>query len=161
MGVSERNRYEANVCVLLHRDRRWLLAVRGPEVAYAPGQLGLIGGHVEPVAGPDVFERTARREVLEETGVDLTGVQLRYLSSELYLGDDGQPVLTVTYVAELPTDREPRLTAPDELSALGWWSLAELADAPDCAPWVPPLVADAERLLHVAGRPRRTEMRLP
>lgn len=145
--MSERTRYEANVCVLLHRDGRWLLAERGAQVAYAPGQLGLIGGHVEPVTGPDVFESTARREVLEEAGLDLTGVQLHYLSSELYLGEQSQPVLTVTYVAELPPGPEPHLSDPDELSAIGWWSLAELADAPNCAPWVPPLVASAVSLL--------------
>ena len=37
--------------------------------------------------------------------------------------------------------------APEELSAVGWWSLAELESEPNCAPWVPPLVADAEQLL--------------
>lgn len=145
--MSERTRYEANVCVLLHRAGRWLLAVRSPGVAYAAGQVGLIGGHVEPVVGPDVFESTARREVAEETGLDLTGVSLHYLSSELYLRDAGQPVLTVTYVGELADGVEPRVTAPDELSAVGWWSLSELDTVENCAPWVPPLVAAAERLL--------------
>lgn len=145
--MSIRTRYEANVCVLLHRDGRWLLAVRSPGVAYAPGQLGLIGGHVEPVTGPDVFENTARREVLEETGIDLTRVELHYLASELYLGTDGQPVLTVTYAAELPAGVQPQVTAPDELQSVGWWSAAELSTAESCAPWVPALVADAERLL--------------
>lgn len=141
-----RTRYEANVCVLLHRRGRWLLGVRSPDVAYAPGQLGLIGGHVEPVAGPDVLEETARREVLEETGLDLTGLPLRYLSSELYLAG-GRPVLTVTFVGELPDGVEPRLAATDELTAIGWWSPAELAAASDCAPWVPPLVAAAQQLI--------------
>ena len=144
--MNERTRYEVNVCVLLHRAGRWLLARRGAGVAYAPGQLGLIGGHVEPVAGPDVFENTARREVLEETGVDLVGVLLHYLSSELYLGELDQPVLTVTYLAQLPDGLEPRLTAPDELTEIGWWSLPDLAAAPNCAPWVPALVADAATL---------------
>ena len=145
--MAARTRYEANVCVLLHRAGRWLLAVRSPDVAYAPGQVGLIGGHVEPVVGPDVFESTARREVAEETGLDLTDVELSYLSSELYLGDAGQPVLTVTYVGELPAGVEPRVAAPDELTAVGWWSHAELATVENCSPWVPPLVAAAEHLL--------------
>ena len=143
---APRTRYGANVCVLLHRDGRWLLAVRSPDVAYAPGQIGLIGGHVEPETGPDILEETARREVLEETGLDLTGLPLHYLSSALYVSDD-RPVLTVTFVGELPTGLDPTLAAPDELSAVGWWSPAELASAPDCAPWVPPLVEAAEQLL--------------
>lgn len=141
-----RTRFEANVCVLLHRDGRWLLAVRSPDLAYAAGQLGLIGGHIEPVPGPDILESTARREVLEETGLDLTGLPLRYLSSALYVTDD-RPVLTVTFVGELPPGQEPLLAAPDELTAVGWWSLGELSVAPDCAPWVLPLVTAAERLV--------------
>lgn len=145
--MADRTRYEANVCVLLHRAGRWLLAVRSPAVAYAPGRIGLIGGHVEPVVGAGVLEATARREMSEETGLDLTAVELRYLSSELYLGERGQPVLTVTYVGELADGFEPRVTAPEELSSVGWWSLAELESDSCCAPWVPGLVADAERLL--------------
>jgi 8-oxo-dGTP pyrophosphatase MutT (NUDIX family) len=144
---GERTRYEANVCVLLRRAGRWLLAVRSPEVSYAPGQLGLIGGHVEPEVGPEVLEGTARREVAEETGLDLTGVPLAYLTSELYLNDEGGPVLTVTFVGELPDGLEPTLTAPEELSSIGWWAADELAAVPHCAPWVPPLVAAADELL--------------
>ena len=142
-----RTRYEANVCVLLHRAGRWLLTVRGPDVAYAAGMIGLVGGHVEPAIGPDVLEATARRETLEETGIDLAGVDLHYLSSELYRGPGGRPVLTVTYVAELPDGIEPRVADADEVTAVGWWSAAELAAAPNCSPWIPPLVAAAARVL--------------
>lgn len=145
--MIERTRYEANVCVLLHRAGRWLLSVRSPEVAYAPGMIGLIGGHVEPVVGPNVFETTARREAREETGLDLSEVALHYLSSELYLGATGQPVLTVTYVGELPAGPQPRLADAVELSAVGWWSRAELEVAENVSPWILPLVTDAERLL--------------
>ncbi|MDN5804735.1 MAG: NUDIX domain-containing protein [Microlunatus sp.] len=147
MVVTARTRYEANVCVLLRRGGRWLLSVRSAEAVYAPGSVGLVGGHVEPEAGPDVLEHTARREVAEETGIDLSGVELHYLSSALYLSSTGQPVLTVTFAAELAAGVEARLTAPDELSAVGWWSAAELAEDPRCAPWVPSLVADAGALL--------------
>jgi 8-oxo-dGTP pyrophosphatase MutT (NUDIX family) len=145
--VIERTRYEANVCVLLHRAGRWLLTVRGPDVAYAPGMVGLVGGHVEPVLGPDVLEATARRETLEETGIDLGSVMLHYLCSELYRGPEGQPVLTVTYVAELPDGIEPRVADAEEVAALGWWSAAELAAGSSCSPWLPPLMAGADRLL--------------
>ncbi len=145
--MSGRTRYEANVCVLLRRSGRWLLTVRGPHVAYAPGMIGLVGGHVEPVVGAGVFEATARREALEETGLDLTAVPLHYLSSDLYLGADGQPVLTVTYAGELPAGPEPRLTDPDELTAVGWWTVAELLRVDNCSPWLPPLLIAAEELL--------------
>lgn len=152
-----RTSYEANVCVLLRRDDRWLLSRRSARAAYAPGQIGLIGGHVEPVVGTGVLEATGRREVAEETGLDLTTVPLHYLDSALYLGADGQPVLTVTYAGELPPGPEPVLGDPVELAAVGWWSRAELASAGRDRPeqvgaWLLPLVAEAERLLDRAAR---------
>ncbi len=145
--MSSRTRYEANVCVLLRRSDRWLLTVRAPQVAYAPGMIGLVGGHVEPVVGPDIFEATARREALEETGLDLTDVPLHYLSSELYRGAADQPVLTVTYAGVLPAGPEPRLADPHELAAVGWWTVDELLGVDNCSPWVPPLLIAAEELL--------------
>lgn len=150
--MSARTLYEANVCVLLRRSGRWLLTVRAPHVAYAPGMIGLVGGHVEPVVGPGVFESTARREVREETGLDLIDVPLHYLSSELYLGPLDQPVLTVTYAGELPDGREPHVADPEEVTAVGWWSATELLAADTCSPWIPPLVAAAEELLNSLSR---------
>lgn len=150
--MSARTLYEANVCVLLRRSGRWLLTVRAPHVAYAPGMIGLVGGHVEPVVGAGVFEATARREALEETGLDLTGVPLHYLSSDLYLGSADQPVLTVTYAGELPSGPEPRLADPDELAAVGWWSVDELSAVDNCSPWIPPLAVAAGELLDAVSR---------
>ena len=124
--------------------------------------IGLVGGHVEPVVGPGVFEATARREALEETGLDLTDVPLHYLSSELYRGPRDQPVLTVTYAGELPAGAEPRLADPDELTAVGWWSVAELLAADNCSPWLPPLLMPpaAERSAgDLAAQPAMTRSR--
>ena len=107
----------------------------------------LVIGPPQDVVGSGVFEGTARREALEETGLDLRDVELHYLTSELYLGTDDQPVLTVTYVGELPPGREPRVTDPDELTAVGWWTPTALAGAENSPPWLPPLVSAAGELL--------------
>ncbi len=145
-----------NVCVALHRDGRWLLTVRGPKAAHAPDTVGLVGGHLEPApvittAEPalleaDVLENNARREVLEETGVDLGGVALVYLGSEAFRSDAGHSVVVVTFVAEVPAGVEPRVTAPEELSAVGWWTLAELERDPRCPPWTLRLCRQAQGL---------------
>ena len=135
---------EVTVCVALHRDGRWLLNVRGTDVDHAPGTIGLIGGHLELRAEPadevallesDVLENTGRREVREETGVDLTATPLRYLGSEAFRSDGGGTVLAVTFVAEVPAGIEPVVAAPTELSEVGWWTLAELGADPRCVPW--------------------------
>ena len=73
--------------MLVHRDGAWLLSVRAPGGRRTPRDaLGLVGGHVEadaPAAG--VLEATGRRELVEEVGLDLTGVPLTYLESEYFV----------------------------------------------------------------------------
>jgi 8-oxo-dGTP diphosphatase len=140
--------YAVTVCVLIQRGDRWLLVVRAPDVAYAPNMIGMIGGHVDvtrPLA--DVLEATARREVAEEVGLDLSAVALRYLESEFFITDRGERQITVTFTASAFTEAEPYINAPDELVEVGWWTLDDLEGDPRCPSWLP-------RLIRRAGRAR-------
>jgi 8-oxo-dGTP pyrophosphatase MutT (NUDIX family) len=136
-----RREFAVTVCVLLHRNGTWLLSVRSPEVAYAAGRLGLIGGHVEVDAPtPNVLELTARRELAEETGLDLAAVPLSYLESEFFVTEQGERQVTVTFVAPAPTEAAASVTASAELSEVGWWTRAEAAADPRCPEWLPALL---------------------
>jgi 8-oxo-dGTP diphosphatase len=136
--------YAVTVCVLIHRGNSFLLVVRSPGVAYAPNLIGMIGGHVD-VTDParDVLEATARREVAEEVGLDLSGVPLTYLESEFFLTNGGERQITVTFSAPAPASDEPYVNAPDELVEVGWWTLNDLEADPRCPPWLPALVRRA------------------
>jgi 8-oxo-dGTP diphosphatase len=139
--MAERASFPVNVCAVLHREGRWLLNVRADDAGYAPGTIGLIGGHVELTDGPErVFEFALQREVIEETGIDLAGIPLHYLESEAYTGSGGETVLTVTYAAELPPGIEPEPYSAVEESELSWWTLEDLEADPRCAPWTSRLV---------------------
>jgi ADP-ribose pyrophosphatase YjhB (NUDIX family) len=130
--------------VLLHRDGRWLLSVRGPQAAYAPGEIGMIGGHVETVdQGPGVLEAAGRREVREETGIDLGTTPLRYVDSESFTDEEDATQISVTFMAEASAGVEATLAAPDELASVGWWTLEQIASDRRSPDWLPPLVARA------------------
>jgi len=106
--------------------------------------IGMIGGHVDltrPLA--DVLEETARREVAEEVGVDLSERSLRYLESEFFITDGGERQITVTFTTQAPLDIEPYVNAPDELVEVGWWTLDDLEADPRCPPWLPRLIRRA------------------
>jgi 8-oxo-dGTP diphosphatase len=136
--------YAVTVCVLIQRGDSWLFVVRAPGVAYAPNMIGMIGGHVDvtrPLA--DVLESTARREVTEEVGLDLSEVPLRYLESEFFITDRGERQLTVTFTAQAPPGIEPYVHAADELVEVGWWTLADLEADPRCPSWLPALIRRA------------------
>ena len=96
----------------------------------------------------DVLENNARREVLEETGVDLGGVPLLYLGSEPFSERRrASVVLTVTFVAEVPAGVEPGLAAPDELERRRLVDAGRAASATaDCPPWTSPLLVAAADL---------------
>lgn len=133
--------------MLVHRDGTWLLGVRAPGVAYAPGRLGLIGGHLEtdaPATG--VLEETGRREVAEEVGLDLTGVPLTYLESEYFVTDGGERQVTVTFLASAPAGQQPRAEVA-EVSQVGWYTADQAAADPRCPPWLPDLLRRADRAL--------------
>jgi 8-oxo-dGTP pyrophosphatase MutT (NUDIX family) len=136
--------YAVTVCVLIQRGDTWLLVVRAPKVAYAPNMIGMVGGHVEairPQAG--VLEATARREVAEEVGVDLSELTLRYLESEFFLTDAGERQITVTFTAQALAEIEPYVNAPEELVEVGWWTLDDLEADPRCPSWLPALIRRA------------------
>jgi 8-oxo-dGTP pyrophosphatase MutT (NUDIX family) len=137
--------YAVTVCVLIHRGNSWLLVVRAPGVAYAPNMIGMIGGHVD-VTDPQgsVLEVTARREVAEEVGLDLSQVPLTYLESEFFITHSGERQITVTFLAPAPAGDEPYVNAPDELAEVGWWTLNDLEADPRCPPWLPDLLRRAE-----------------
>jgi 8-oxo-dGTP pyrophosphatase MutT (NUDIX family) len=136
--------YAVTVCVLIHRGNSWLLVVRAPGVVYAPNMIGMIGGHVD-VSDPeaDVLEATARREVAEEVGLDLSQVPLTYLESEFFITDSGERQITVTFMARASPGDTPHVNAPDELVEVGWWTVTDLEVDPRCPRWLPDLLRRA------------------
>jgi 8-oxo-dGTP diphosphatase len=132
VAVTPRGRpaYVVNVSVLLRRRGQWLLIRRGAGESHAPGRLCDIGGKVDSHAAPGsgILESTARREVLEEVGLDITGVPLRFAESALFSTDDGDPVVNVLFAADLPDGPQPRIAAPAEVAELHWPTLPEAAE---------------------------------
>ena len=119
--------------------------MRGAQVDDAAGQLGLVGGHVEqPAEGSGVLEATARREAVEEVGLDLAGTDLAYLESTFFTTDAGQGQVSVAFVAEAPAHAEPRAADATEVAGVGWWSADEAAADPRCPPWLPDLLRRAD-----------------
>jgi 8-oxo-dGTP diphosphatase len=151
--ANGRPAFVVNVEVFLHRRGRWLLIRRSDEEAHAPGTLGGVGGKVDSGGtGDDVLESTARREVREEVGVDLTGVDLTYVTSGSFVTDDGDPVVNVVFAGALPGDAEPFAASSEEVAGLVWRTTAAAEADPNCQPWTRrSLRLAAIRCLHGAG----------
>ncbi|MGH8877973.1 MAG: NUDIX domain-containing protein [Stackebrandtia sp.] len=128
--------FGVNVEVALCRGGTWLLIERGHSLANAPGMLAFPGGRVEADSAVDsILEITARRELAEEVGLDLDGVELRYVRSEFFVGDDGNRYIGTTFTGELPAGREPRIASAEEVEAIHWLTPEAARAHPKCPEW--------------------------
>jgi 8-oxo-dGTP diphosphatase len=107
------------VAVILRQADRLLLCHRAPTRRWYPDVWDFPGGHVEPEEGP---EEALRREILEELGVELGGV-------------DGAPVLhrlvpdtglDLTVWVSCNWRGEVTNMQPEEHDAIGWFRRKQL-----------------------------------
>src|SRR5687768_9279272 len=97
-GLVHASRLIVNVEIVVVRDDRYLMIVRGDGVSYGAGWLSFPGGKLD-WDGPcdDALEATARRELIEEAGIDLVP-PLIYVKGHTF-DADGEPVLDVVFLA--------------------------------------------------------------
>jgi 8-oxo-dGTP diphosphatase len=117
------------VGVMIVRDGRVLMArrVSGQRAGY----WGWIGGKLE---FGETLQQCARREALEEAGVQITNLRLLCVSSIMV---EDQHWIDVEFLAEIAAG-EPHTVAPDELTEWAWYPIDDLP----C-----PLFEPAERAL--------------
>lgn len=122
-----------NVEVAVVRNGLYLATTRGPGESYGVGWVGFPGGKVEPeLAVANMLEETARREVLEETGLELDDPVV-YVESHTF-GTPEAPVLDVVMLARSSTGT-PHAASPDEVAAIEWLTFDALMAHPDVQPW--------------------------
>ena len=106
--------------ILVMREGRVLLGRR--RGSHGAGYFAAPGGHIE--AG-ESFADTARREVREETGLEIT--QLRLLSVGNYLFDQSRHYVDVDFVCEAPHG-EPQVREPEKCEGWAWYALDQLPE---------------------------------
>ncbi|MGN6032082.1 MAG: NUDIX domain-containing protein, partial [Thermomicrobiales bacterium] len=112
--------------------------------------LGFPGGKLEWGEGDqDAVEATARREAEEETGLVL-GPEIAYVESHTFGTDD--PCLDIVMLAR-PAANSPTaaIRDPEEVAALAWMTVAEIAADPRVQPWTLASLERAERVRERLG----------
>ncbi|HWV34671.1 MAG TPA: NUDIX hydrolase [Thermomicrobiales bacterium] len=141
------NRFFVNVEVAIVRDGRYLMIVRGEEEEFGAGWLCMAGGTVEwqgPETVDDVLETTARREVMEEIGLDLAE-SIIYVESHTFVA--GGPALDVVMLAQ-PASGEatPYIASPGEVASLQWMTVDDACADERAQPWTRESLRRAERV---------------
>ena len=124
--------FEVVITAIVVRDHTFLVERRALSKQRFPGKWSVPGGKLEPndfLSLPkdtehywyNVLERTLKREVQEEVGIDIANV--RYLTSLARVHEDGTPSLVISCLADY-AGGEIRLEA-EELDRAVWVSLGE------------------------------------
>jgi len=136
------DKYIVNVEGVVVRDGHCLIAVRGEE-EYAPGGLALPGGEVEGAGSRDgILEETLRREILEETGIEVHA-EMEYLKSSSFVAE-GDPVVDGVFLCRYRVGT-PSIADPGEVAAIRWMTFQDAAAHPEISPWTRDSLDRAER----------------
>ena len=88
-----------NVEGAIYKNDRLLLIKRSDKEEHAGGGLSLIGGKVEREGNTtDILERTLKREIYEEVGIEVTN--LRYVNSSTFVTDSGLHVVDIVFLCD-------------------------------------------------------------
>lgn len=117
-----------NVEGAIYKNKKWLLVKRNEKEEHAGGMLSLIGGKVEKEGtSTDILERTLKREIAEEVGVEVSN--LRYVNSSTFLTDAGISVVDIVFLCNHKSG-EAFVKSADEVESVIWMTTAEILDHP-------------------------------
>ncbi|MBT2680113.1 NUDIX domain-containing protein [Bacillus sp. ISL-35] len=136
-----------NVEGTIQRGGRWLIIERSTKEDHAGGQLSLVGGKVENEGfSKDLLERTLKRELFEEVGIEVSA-NMNYLRSSSFVLPDGREVLDIVFHCVIERG-EPFAKSPDEVEAVYWMSAEEIYAHPNAPIWLKESIEKAERYVH-------------
>lgn len=112
----------ATVAVIINEYNELLVGIRENEPA--KGTLDLVGGFADL---DETIEQTMCREILEESGLNVTPDQLRYLFSQPNTYPySGICVKTIDFFFEVRLNGRPQLKGMDDISTLRWIPLSQI-----------------------------------
>jgi 8-oxo-dGTP diphosphatase len=107
--------------VLVMRRGRVLLGRR--RGSHGEGYYAAPGGHIE---FGESFEQAARREVSEETGLEIADLRLLSVGNYVFRRQDGErQYIDVDFICEAPNG-EPQLVEPEKCDGWEWYDLDNL-----------------------------------
>ena len=107
---------------VVKKDTKYLIAQRSLTDDQAAGEWAFVGGKIEVVDGFGIVEETLRREVYEETGVEIAD-KIEYISSQGFTRSSGHHVISLLFLCEWKSGEAKPL---EDLEQVVWKTLEEL-----------------------------------
>ncbi|MCM3443673.1 NUDIX hydrolase [Metabacillus halosaccharovorans] len=135
-----------NVEGAIRKNDKWLIIERSKNEEHAGGLLSLVGGKVDIEGNSsDILERTVKREILEEVGVNIKD-RLTYVRSTSFVTDSGENVVDIVFLCEYDSG-EAFPKNPDEVEEVLWLTTKEVFDHPNSPIYLKESVIHAEELI--------------
>jgi 8-oxo-dGTP diphosphatase len=144
---SDKKTYVINVEGVIYNEGRYLMIVRGAQETQDPLALAMPGGKVEVDGNlQDVLEETVRREILEETGIEICD-EVHYLESKSFIMNSGHPVIDVVLLCKYKAGT-PLITDRHEVEDIQWLTAEEIFANPKAQQWTCQSIRKAEKFLN-------------
>ena len=117
-----------NVEGAIYKENKWLFIRRSEKEEHAAGELSLVGGTVEQEGNTtDILERTLKREVWEEVGVEVDN--FIYVNSSTFVTDANEHVLDIVFLCQY-VGGHAYAKSPDEVDEVLWLTTEEIMNDP-------------------------------
>ncbi|MFB1099660.1 NUDIX hydrolase [Terribacillus sp. JSM ZJ617] len=116
--------FVVNVEGAIYRNGKWLIITRSEKEEHAAGCLSMVGGKcdLEGVSS-DILERTLKREIFEEVGIEVE--DLTYVNSSSFVTDKGTHVIDIVFLCQ-DIAGEPYAKSAEEVGKLMWMTTEEI-----------------------------------
>ncbi|WP_456278830.1 NUDIX hydrolase [Bacillus sp. AK128] len=137
-----------NVEGAIRKNDKWLIIERSKHEEHAGGLLSLVGGKLDIEGNSsDILERTLKREILEEVGVEVKD-RLTYVHSTSFVTDAGENVVDIVFLCEYDScEAFPK--SPDEVEEVLWLTTEEILRHPKSPNYLKESIKCAEALLSI------------
>ena len=134
-----------NVEGAIHREGKWLLIRRSEKEEHAGGMLSLVGGKCE-IEGfsTNILERTLHREIMEEVGIEVEGLQ--YVNSSSFVTGSGFNVIDIVFLCHHKYG-EPYAKSTEEVDDVLWMTTSEILGHTELPSYLKENIKLADKLL--------------
>ncbi|MGE7946245.1 NUDIX hydrolase [Lysinibacillus sp. NPDC093688] len=137
-----------NVEGAIRKNDKWLIIERSKKEEHAGGLLSLVGGKVDREGNSsDILERTVKREILEEVGVNVKD-RLNYVYSTSFLTVKGENVVNIVFLCEYESG-EAFSKSTDEVEAVLWLTTEEILSHRNSPIYLKESIKHAEALIQI------------
>lgn len=118
--MNKEKQTKVGVGVMVFKNGKILMGKR--KSSHGEGEYCYPGGNLEYMEG---FEDCAKRETLEECGIEIKNIKFNFVANELEYAP--KHYVNVSFVAEWESG-EPKVLEPDKFESFDWYDLENLPE---------------------------------